>query len=70
MIESLFGKDNNIILIILVVLILFSDELFGKGGHKGKGGFLDDNLIILGILIFFLLQDDKGKGGKRYSIED
>ena len=53
-----------------VIVILFSDELFGKGGFGGKGGLFDDNLIILGILIFFLLQDDKGKGGKRYSIED
>lgn len=70
MIESLFGKDNNIILIILVILILFSDELFGKGkgGFGGKGGFLDDNLIILGVLIFLLLQDNKG--GKKYSLED
>ena len=46
MIESLFGKDNNIILIILVIVFLFSDEIFGKGGFGGKGGFLNDNIII------------------------
>lgn len=60
MLESILGKDNeNMILIIILILLLFGKDLFGgKDGFGGKhgfgGGLFDDNIIWILILFLFL----------------
>lgn len=55
MLSGIFGKDNDILLILILFLVLSGD--FGKGG--GFGGIFDDNIIIWIIILFFLFGDDR-----------
>lgn len=58
MLESLFGGDNqNMLLIIVLILILLGGDGFGFGGKdKYGGGLFGDNIIW--ILILFLILGD------------
>lgn len=64
MLQGLFGKDNDMLIWIVVIFFLLGfnekDGLFGGGGHKD--GLFGDNMIIwIVVILFFLLGDDKDK---------
>lgn len=70
MLSGIFGEDNNMILILIVLFLLLSGDgigdIFGGKGkdHCGGGGIFDDNWIIWIVVIFFFLNNDKGHGFK------
>jgi hypothetical protein len=59
MLQGLFGKDNDMLIwIILIIFLLgFNDKDDCFGGHKG--GIFGDDMLIWIILLFFLLSDNK-----------
>lgn len=63
MLEGIFGKDNDMLIWIIIIFLLLSDGFGGKnewGGHGGnKGGLFGDNIIIWIIIIFLFLGDNK-----------
>lgn len=60
MLEGFFGKDNDILIWIILIFFLLGfndrDGLFG-----GRDGLFGDNIIIWIIILFFLLGDGKDK---------
>lgn len=55
MLEGLFhGNDNNFLLIIILIFLLFSGDIFGGKDKCGRGGLFDDNIIWILILFLFI----------------
>lgn len=64
MLEGLFGRDNDMLIWIILIFFLlgFNDRDDCYGGHKGGlGGLFGDDIIIWIIILFFLLGDGKEK---------
>lgn len=63
--EGLFGKDNDMLIWIVIAFLFLSGGFGGKDdcGHGGKkgGGIFGDNMIIWIVIIFLFLNNDNDK---------